>query len=580
MKWMVPLFCLSAVADASFTGSRLRQHPWAGPAPAPAPAPAPDAAGPAPSFVLKETPVPLTLETLRIKFEIKNFNYYDLTKQTCPEQVTKTVWEHIEPVIAPNVIKEALSEKKQPVERNPILRGANAIRSGGDRIRSGGDRARTRAREGGDRIRNGGDRIRTRAREGGDRIKSGGDRIRTRAREGGDRIRSGGERIRTAAGEGFAVPGKLPWMVKDEQQKAVPTEEPKPQHHDLKGAQDEIHDNSGAITQEIGKEMGHFGEQEKHGKPPWMKKKEREQQATPSLLQVGSCNLPLDLGETSSTECSTIVEVLRSTVEKTVRGVIKCLYDQSMAGGYAPGPAAPMVAFPLPPPLPPAGVSPGAFLQSQAPAPAAAAPMSAPSGPPQMPDMQIHVTFAPGRKMAAGRASTIVEVTFTDTPNNGVDDVKSAEPLLYWCVNSHILKHQMVHALSDVTHVSPVVRKVEIAKTIIEQWDINKCEKHMKGIVDVFSHHYTRRQVPVALYNECTNFMTRMSWSHDYVLDPQDTVRCRQATRKFSTRWNDGNSAQIKDFEEMCFQACEAKYGRDAPKCNIHEGAALAMQPL
>jgi len=39
-------------------------------------APAPAAAAPAPA-----------LEALHINFEIKNFNYYDLTKETCPKKV-------------------------------------------------------------------------------------------------------------------------------------------------------------------------------------------------------------------------------------------------------------------------------------------------------------------------------------------------------------------------------------------------------------------------------------------------------------------------------------------------------------
>ena len=38
----------------------------------------------------------------------------------------------------------------------------------------------------------------------------------------------------------------------------------------------------------------------------------------------------------------------------------------------------------------------------------------------------------------------------------------------------------------------------------------------------------------MALYNECTNFLTKMSFSHDYVLDPQDTVRYEKYAKPYT----------------------------------------------
>jgi len=193
--------------------------------------------------------------------------------------------------------------------------------------------------------------------------------------------------------------------------------------------------------------------------------------------------------------------------------------------------------------------------------------------------VRVFVTFAPGRKVGTGR-STIVQIIFHDTPGNGIDDVAAVKPFLAWTREAGIFSHQLEHALGVVTSIKPRIKKVNIATEVIEQWNINKCESHIKDIVDDFTLHYTRAQVPMALYNECTNFMTRMSFSHDYVLDPMDTRRCKRATRKFEKKWNYGKNAEEKDFEGMCFQACEAKYGRNAPTCNIHAGDGLINQPL
>lgn len=184
------------------------------------------------------------------------------------------------------------------------------------------------------------------------------------------------------------------------------------------------------------------------------------------------------------------------------------------------------------------------------------------------PDVQVFVTFTPGRKVGKGR-STMVEISLLDTPGNNNHDVNAVEPFLVWCGHSGAFVHTLTHSLMAITDIVPSIRKVSVIDHLVEQWNIQKCEKHLRSVVTEFSHHYTRRQVPVALYNECTNFMTKMSFSHDYVLDPVDTKRCRQATRKFAEHWNHGENAEEKDFEQMCSHACEAKYGRKAPTCNI-----------
>jgi len=196
-----------------------------------------------------------------------------------------------------------------------------------------------------------------------------------------------------------------------------------------------------------------------------------------------------------------------------------------------------------------------------------------------MPDVRVFVTFSPGREMDGGR-STIVEIAFLDTPLNGIDDMAMAMPLIEQSLKSGIFHKQVKKALHAVTGIKAKIGKIELGMKMIEAFEVNKCEEHIKGIVTQFGLHYTRNQVPMALYNECTNFMTRMSFSHDYVLDPLDTIRCRKTTAKFAKHWDGGQKAEDTDFADMCVQACEAKYGRNAPRCNLHGGQGLLGSPM
>jgi len=291
--------------------------------------------------------------------------------------------------------------------------------------------------------------------------------------------------------------------------------------------------------------------------PPWMQKPEAKP-AAPSFMQVSAstqeCIAHQNMGETKSTECTSIMDVLRDTIKDTVQGMIKCLYKESLMPSSAASPAGGSVP-----------TSPAAAFLEKSPAPA---PAPGPAGPPPMPDVKIFVTFSPGKKIGKGK-STMVEITFLDSAGNGVDDVIAAKPFLDWCTKNGLFQDQMEDVLEQVTHVEPDIRHEHLDEEKVEQWNVKKCEKHLESIVSEFSHHYTRRQVPVALYNECTNFMTRMSFSHDYVLDPQDTKRCHKATRKFAAHWNKGMKLEETDFSEMCHQSCEAKYGRNAPLCNV-----------
>jgi hypothetical protein len=534
MKWTAPLLFLQTVA-ASARGLTAGDAPAPAVAAAPGPGPAPELPG---------------LDTLHLKFEIRNYNYFDLTKETCPEKINrkKKIHTHKEVVAAEKVEAKAEDTAEKKIE---------------EKVEKKEDK----------------------------KADDKADKAVVEKKEPPSVAHSSG----------------LPWMADKGKKKPPPAKpvdtKPPPSSDaavDVNNAIDEVHGNSDNIAKQIQKGLGNFGAKDAP-KPPWVDKKDGKAsfvQLDSSYAAIDSCVAERSsLGETTSMECTTIMDVLRKTIKETVKGVITCLYLRSIAGP-SPGPAPSPFALP---PVAPASLLPSApaaasFLHLKAPAPV---PAPSPSGP-VMPDVNIFVTFSQGRKIAnprIGGYSIMVEIAFLDTPGNGIDDVAAARPFLETAIHfasqdllsKHVqphaagedgyLKNQLMHALKAVTGIKPSLKNVEIESEMINQWNINKCEKHIKGIVDEFTLHYTRDQVPNALYNECTNFMTKMSFSHDYVLDPMDTTRCRRATKKFAKHWKYGKNADEKDFEEMCLNACEAKYGRNAPTCNIHVGKKMINKP-
>jgi len=305
---------------------------------------------------------------------------------------------------------------------------------------------------------------------------------------------------------------------------------------------------------------------EKAEKLPWMKKKDGA-----SFLQSDRvCDIaPKSLASihSKSDTCKSIADVFRAAIGEVVRDVLKCTFNS---------PAAPS-------PAPASGVaaSPAAFLQKGASAPSAAvvaapAPATAAAS---VPDPAIFVTFSVGKKVGRGK-SVIVEITFTDQPENGMDDVALAKPLIQRFLDNGSLVQELKAALQTLTGITAKFGKRTLKEAAVAAWNVKKCEAHVKSIVNVFSHSYTKEQVPMAMYNECTNFMTRMSFSHDHVLDRMDTVVCRKTTAKFAKHWDVGEKAEDKDFELMCVRACEAKYGKAAPQCHVAAGNKLAGKPL
>jgi len=302
----------------------------------------------------------------------------------------------------------------------------------------------------------------------------------------------------------------------------------------------------------------------------------------------------------------TVQAALKKSIETTIAAVLTV-----GPASYLPSPApAPALAVVPEAPVPPQGLLPSAVsllhappwgngsppvaqMSSQRPAAAfphslraspgpapAGAPGGAPAPGPAMDTTarpKVHVGFSPGKKIKKKHlinsppthAATKVKITLYERPGNGFNDMAGITEKLRVAVASGALEAQLSVAIHQVTGVKPKLSAIKVEVAMVKQWDIQKCGGHMSMLVKSFTIHYTKRQVPMALYNECTNFMTKMSFSHDYILDPRDAARCRKATKTFAQRWKLGDNKDPAAFEPMCQRFCEAKFGDDAPQCQL-----------
>lgn len=250
-------------------------------------------------------------------------------------------------------------------------------------------------------------------------------------------------------------------------------------------------------------------------------------------------------------------------------------------------------------------------------APGPAAPGPAP-GPAEEYKVDVFVQFYPGDERPvvedAGEVgrSTIVKVFIQGKPNTNVNELFPwIEAVLKRHEQDGLMQALLEKRLFDATAIEPTMDGFECIKmNLVQQWSLQTCEAHMKKIVKEFSCAYTRRMVPTAIYNECTNFVAEVSFSHDHVFDVHDRMRCRHATVKLSKEWNFGKghagpgpapapapapgpaapvaaaapaapggpagpaSANV-DYLGFCAEVCEIKYGEDAPMCHVTEGKKL-----
>jgi len=288
----------------------------------------------------------------------------------------------------------------------------------------------------------------------------------------------------------------------------------------------------------------------------------------------------LQLGALDASEMSHREDIKETLFGELVADVIGKVFDDHLQKlGPAPGPA------PAAAPKTPSGLA--MLNMVGAPAPGIAASPTAGDDAP----VNVFVTFKPGDKykiedttsflqVGSVARTTFVQVQITDNPTTGSRLVEQAKVLIDKAIADNTLKRDLKIKLKKATSLKPrIIFAGEITKLrMIPEWSEVTCESHLEKVVRMFEVAYTRRMVPMALYNECTNFITALSFSHDNIHSPLDKKKCRKASLKFAKRW-DFNKASWKygttkkheqmDYSAFCHDVCEIRYGDGAPKCNV-----------
>jgi len=203
------------------------------------------------------------------------------------------------------------------------------------------------------------------------------------------------------------------------------------------------------------------------------------------------------------------------------------------------------------------------------------------------PEVNVYVMFYPGftrpwEKVTFLQLGTVlgsmVKVIFMDKPTTGMTYLERAKKILAEVQMSGLLTRRLRAALFQATGMMPKLTGVKqpIKNNEMKQFGPDTCEEHMQNVVHLLEVAYTRSMVPRAIYNECTNFIPSLSFSHDSIVNRLDREKCRKATMNFAKRWNYGKAdwmygakrwEEPMDFLGFCHDICEMRYGKDSPKC-------------
>lgn len=240
-----------------------------------------------------------------------------------------------------------------------------------------------------------------------------------------------------------------------------------------------------------------------------------------------------------------------------------------------------------------------AAVAAAAPAGAAAAAPGAAGDP-----VDVHVQLLPGRQRhikgaAKDKMGNAMNVKVAVTVKKGSStDLAAVEGVIKAAKDDQFFREEVEEQLTLSVGLRPTILKVENQQAQITQWSKGVCEKHVATVVKRFTLAYTRRNVPAALYNECTNFMPQASFSDDGVLNKVDAQKCRAATFEFSQKWNFGKgngpaaaapapaaaaaapaapaATGPVDYSAFCTTVCEMKFGEGAPQCHVESGEKRA----
>jgi len=297
-----------------------------------------------------------------------------------------------------------------------------------------------------------------------------------------------------------------------------------------------------------------------------------------------------NLTKTESGQVFVSKETTFHQLEDVMCDVVKKEVNKPMAPAAAPGPAGS--------PAGPASPAPALLQFARGPAPAPAPGPAGSPGPagPKKPFPKVFCTLLPVSKEDEAELEGKIKIMKKDgmklvnkpedlvkkledknmvgTPTKFVaqiyaDDAKQALKAIQDGLEKKIEKKMDKRLGMDVE-----IRGMKVKTKEVEQWAHDKCQPQFKKIVTQFSNAYTRFQVPKALFNACTDFMTKLSFSHDNVLNAADTRRCQQATLKFQKSWKYSKDLP-KNLEDLCVDICEHKYGNHAPQCHVTKGDEL-----
>lgn len=136
--------------------------------------------------------------------------------------------------------------------------------------------------------------------------------------------------------------------------------------------------------------------------------------------------------------------------------------------------------------------------------------------------------------------TTFVEATVTQLAGNAMDELPAIKAILEKAVENGDLEVNLRDRLAEVVGIQAYIQHMFVEVQEITQWSVDSCSSHMATVVAKFSAAYTRREVPMAIFNECTNFMPALTFSHDHHPTKLDVRRCKDATVNFVNYWNYG----------------------------------------
>lgn len=250
--------------------------------------------------------------------------------------------------------------------------------------------------------------------------------------------------------------------------------------------------------------------------------------------------------------CATIEEMLTTVLKETVTFVIS-YYGDTEFGAPAPAPGLPTISLLR-----------GSTSKRR-----------------RQPMFDISVSYHPGEAHTSATGASLGRSLLVTVIVSDFSEAYDPAQVLQSKIMDGTLASSLENAMYETTGLHPKFATMTAKHEKFDQWPIDNCTTHLAGIVKMFSLAYTREEVPMAIYNECTNFMPKLSFSSDLSIGQNDKKRCRQATLEFAKQWNYGKSkVPVKNLlGGFCGNVCKLKYGEHHPSCGSRGMPSPAPAP-